>query len=1160
MKNKKGLTLVEIIVAIALLGIVGVLLLPALTNQFVLLKNTRNMTSSLYAAQQQIEQVINDVKKSIQAGTNPEGQVKTSYTLFEGSAQRSVYGYPNKISIYSGNNKITLNAVIADQRMPDFDVATASNVKIQFYNGSSYLNNAYVKTPSLSIVSSFNLSDPKHVNLTNISRWYVSREGFNSPMIQSPLEIENGTVYPRFPDDYVLIPNTSSSNLNDVRAEYAGRHIAYTVTPASQSGKMGETVPSNPLFISGLPIIDNLVLHLDASMLSREDNSTDGSIVTTSGQKYVVKQWGDISGNKNHAKQSTTINMPELLDMKTGYIVANGITYETRAKYLQFSGGQGMTISDSSSLRINNLTIFVVAKSSSTTANKTIVSKTSSLLGWFLGWTGENQLGITLRTSLINSNSANGMTGAGLDNKWHILTATSGLTFQIDSTTPVTQTRTVGSVSNSSGLYIGFDGGSNYSTIDIAEIIIYNKVLSLEDQYKINTYLTNKYTPNSPEVYIYALKPINDSAVIGEPYILPSTIPAYMTNGTLMNVPVTWSINPIDTSTPGLKTSVATSVTDPSKTTTAKIDVAGIDCLNNIDVTVMQYDSYLLPTSAVATLTNGKTCNTPVTWNINNVDTSILGTQQRIGTSTVDPSKTMTLTITVAPKSVRGVSIDQGSQTIPVGGTCQLTVTTVPADAYNKTVTWESNNPAIASIDPSSGLVTAISSGYATITATTADGGFTDTCDITVTVPVSGISLDKTRIVIYQNRSFQLTATVIPDNATNKNVIWSTSNSSVVTVSSTGYVTSKNVNGNATITATTEDGGYTATCYIIVGIPVTGVSVSPANGTIKIGEQYSLTAKISPSNPNPTVKTVTWSSSDPSVASVSSIGVVTGIKAGTATITVKTDDGDFTDQCAMTVIKPVTGVTVSPSSLSLPCGSTETLTVQITPADATIQDVTWSSSNANYVTVTSSGVVKATTYTSYIGRYADITVKTVDGNYTATCRVTVGSKVTGVSLNKTSLTLQQGTSETLTATVYPSDAGNKSVTWSSSDTAVATVSNSGAVSAISGGTTSITVTTVDGGYTAQCTVIVPLYATEISGGARSVTLTFNKFISSGSITTSGVNSSVSGKTITFTKSSGFNDGTYTVSVIATDGSIKNVNIRLSYSWLWGWDWSIESQQ
>lgn len=170
---------------------------------------------------------------------------------------------------------------------------------------------------------------------------------------------------------------------------------------------------------------------------------------------------------------------------------------------------------------------------------------------------------------------------------------------------------------------------------------------------------------------------------------------------------------------------------------------------------------------------------------------------------------------------------------------------------------------------------------------------------------------------------------------------------------------------------------------------------------------------------------------------------------------------------------PVKGVTLNKIVLKLYTGGSETLKATITPANATNKYVTWKSSNPAVATVDANGKVTAKS----IGM-ADITVTTKDGGYTATCRVGVVRRpagdvsVTGVTLNKTTLKLTKGASETLTATVAPTNATNKKVTWTSSDPAVATVDASGKVTGVAKGTATITVTTEDGGYTATCAVEV----------------------------------------------------------------------------------------
>lgn len=166
----------------------------------------------------------------------------------------------------------------------------------------------------------------------------------------------------------------------------------------------------------------------------------------------------------------------------------------------------------------------------------------------------------------------------------------------------------------------------------------------------------------------------------------------------------------------------------------------------------------------------------------------------------------------------------------------------------------------------------------------------------------------------------------------------------------------------------------------------------------------------------------------------------------------------------------VTGVTLSRSSLIMEPGQAETLTVTVSPTDAPDKSITWASSKNAVARVNGNGLV-----TAVAAGTADITATTTDGSYTATCRVTVkadGVKVTGVTVSRTSLTMEPGQAETLTATVSPTAAANSAVTWSSNNPAVASVTSGGRVTALAAGAAEITAKTDDGGFTAVCRVLV----------------------------------------------------------------------------------------
>ena len=192
-------------------------------------------------------------------------------------------------------------------------------------------------------------------------------------------------------------------------------------------------------------------------------------------------------------------------------------------------------------------------------------------------------------------------------------------------------------------------------------------------------------------------------------------------------------------------------------------------------------------------------------------------------------SNAATLTVNAATVSVTGVTLTPASLSLFTDDTATLTATVQPSDATNQNVTWSSDKPEVATVE--NGVVTAKAAGTATITVTTADGNKTATCAVTVTaatVPVTGVTLNKTSTSLYVGDTETLTATVEPSDATDKNVTWSSDNEGVATVDATGKVTAVSA-GTATITVTTEDGAKTASCTVTVR-----PDIPPANPNYKI--------------------------------------------------------------------------------------------------------------------------------------------------------------------------------------------------------------------------------------------------------------------------------------------------------------------------------------
>ena len=408
-------------------------------------------------------------------------------------------------------------------------------------------------------------------------------------------------------------------------------------------------------------------------------------------------------------------------------------------------------------------------------------------------------------------------------------------------------------------------------------------------------------------------------------------------------------------------------------------------------------------------------------------------------------------------------------------------------------------------------------------------------------ISTSGVTLNTSGIALNKGETYNLKATVHPTNATVKDVTWTTSNSNVATVKD-GKVTAKS-SGVAKITARTYE-GKTATCSVTVYGDATSVKLNRSSVKLEKGKSTLLSATVLPAYAKD--KTVTWTSSNTKVATVSR-GTVKAVGAGTATITAKTVNGKKAT-CKVTVQISPTKVKLSKTSVSLNKGKTTTIKATVTPSNATNKKVTWTTSNKKVATV-SNGKITA----KGVGT-ATITVKTANGKK-ATCKVTVKSSKTvnptKVKLSKTSVTLGKGKSTTLKATVSPSNATNKKVTWTTSNKKVATVSN-GKITAKGVGTATITVKTANG-KKATCKVTVKNLPTRVKLNRTSATLRKGKTLTLKATVTPGKNvistvswSSSNNKVATVKngKVTAKAKGTATITVKTTNGKTARCKITV----------------
>ena len=469
-----------------------------------------------------------------------------------------------------------------------------------------------------------------------------------------------------------------------------------------------------------------------------------------------------------------------------------------------------------------------------------------------------------------------------------------------------------------------------------------------------------------------------------------------------------------------------------------------------------------------------------VTWQSNNttvanVNSSGLVTAHQNGTTTITVTsggKSASVTITVAQVSST-ITITPAAATLTaLGETAQLRVTV--KDAKNQTVpgatvTWQSSNTAIVSVN-SSGLVTALANGTATITA--ASGGKFTTVTITVLQAPTTIAITPASATLRAiGQTTQLTATVQDTNnnpVTGATVAWKSSNTTVASVNSSGLV---NARGNGTAIITGISGGKTATAIITVAQETATIGITPAAATLKaIGQTLQLTATVQDTNNNPiTGATVTWKSNNPTVVSVNSSGLVNALTNGQATVTVTS--GGKSATATIIVAQASTTIAISPISVNLTAlGDTVQLTATVRDANNNPlpgASVSWSSGSPSVATVNTQGLVTAR-------GSGTTTITATSGSRTGTAAITVVQLPNTIVITPASATLFAiGETVQLHATVKDEKAQTvpgATVTWQSSNTAVASVNPSGLVTARGSGTATITATS--GGKTATATITV----------------------------------------------------------------------------------------
>lgn len=389
----------------------------------------------------------------------------------------------------------------------------------------------------------------------------------------------------------------------------------------------------------------------------------------------------------------------------------------------------------------------------------------------------------------------------------------------------------------------------------------------------------------------------------------------------------------------------------------------------------LQLATVVEPSDATVKKVTWSSSDSKIAW----VTTKGLVTGIRPGSATITASVEgfqATCELTVNRKSIPAIdiAIDRPSMEMYKDEIDWLAATITPEDSTDEIV-WSSSNPQIVEVSDQGKLV-ALGCGTATITARA--GSCQATCLVTVTeliIDVKTVKINKPVLNLNKGETEYLIATVIPFDATDKIVVWNSSDPSVASVNGEGKVTAEK-GGSAVVTATA--GGVSGECQVIVYSPVTAISLNARDITLDKGSTFVMVATLEPEDA--TDKTVTWTSLDNNILSVNSNGVVSALKGGAAKIVAKAEDK--TAECVVTVLAPVESVTLNKSSLTLEKGRSEFLYATVGPEDATDKTVFWSSSNPGAVSVNDYGKITA----EGVGT---ATIKAKAGGITAECQVTV---------------------------------------------------------------------------------------------------------------------------------------------------------------------------
>lgn len=381
---------------------------------------------------------------------------------------------------------------------------------------------------------------------------------------------------------------------------------------------------------------------------------------------------------------------------------------------------------------------------------------------------------------------------------------------------------------------------------------------------------------------------------------------------------------------------------------------------------------------------------------------------------------------------------------------------------------YKSSAPDTISVDDD-GLITALKKGSAEITVTVQDGSRKSaTLTVRAHQPPTSIQVREEQVLIAAGERATLHSTVLPSTASDKTVTYLSTDTSVATVSETGTITGKRLGTCEIIISSTLCPDVKAYVPVTVIQKVTKVVANPTTLSIYMGDRFQLGWEVLPEDASD--KTVSFLPGDSGVVSVSDTGLVTGLKRGSATIRIRTEDGSQKyANVSITVKQKPTGIKLSAETTTVPVGTPKTLTAAVQPSTAADKTVHYMSSDTSVATVNASGRITGLRE----GQCIITAIHDKFPEYTAECVVSVIVPCTRIRFNQQDFSLQVGDFAYVSAVTSPDYATNPGYTLSSSNNRIATVDQTGRVQAVSGGTCTLYAKTIDGSdLTARLNVTV----------------------------------------------------------------------------------------